>query len=201
VGAGTDSVTAGASAKVTVGAAGFGADTIVVGANSTVDLAGGNNAAIGVTVGANSTVLFNATPNALDTINVTAAVTGATASGSFAQTTLVGPGVYSNNVHLTFAGSSNTGADVSTGFVNVAGQTTLAGALNLAASESNAGGTAASGTNYYSWFQYQGNTYVVDHVGGGAKAESLTAADHVVEIVGLYNLNNFATTGTHSIIL
>jgi S-layer protein len=117
---------------------------------------------------------------------------------------------------LWAAGSGNTSATVvADSQVNVASATTLAGALNLAAAEAlfinqhfdggadttilNQNTPAAAltldgHTAILDWFQFQGNTYIVEDVNGTANPAlhgSLQAGDYVVEIKGLVNLSTF----------
>ena len=98
-------------------------------------------------------------------------------------------------------------------FVNVSGATSLAAALNTAATQAivldqqnNAGGTSSvvggvllegsaattQGTGSVDWFQYQGNTYVVEanNVSATAAAHTgLGSSDVVVKLVGLVDLS------------
>jgi len=85
--------------------------------------------------------------------------------------------------------------------VNVALAATLAGALDLAATfvaPQGAGTGIAASTGKIDWFQFGGNTWVVEAINGGAAAadhHALGAGDAVVELLGLVNLNGGAFAG------
>jgi len=93
----------------------------------------------------------------------------------------------------------NTGASttVAAGEANVSGATSLSSALNIAATFAEAAATASPATlsatvDSVTWFQYSGNTYVLDAIGTGATGtHSLTGldtTDKVVTITGLVDV-------------
>jgi hypothetical protein len=167
------------------------------GASSTVD---GGNSSLGV--GANDTISFgNNTGSGSETVVITGDLTGATTSGGTSTSNIVmttlenvvhggGDEIVFNNVATeVLASLSNSGE------VNVSSATSLAQALDLAAA-----GAAASQSNQMipghtgviDWFQYSGNTCLVEAINPGSAAAShaaLAATDAVVEITGLVNLS------------
>jgi len=180
-----------------------GVDTVFVGSNSTVTLQGTSlgygTAAFGVNGGS-------------ATIQVTGDVTGALSSGSYALTTI--NGVTSGNAasvtlnlneaHVTgsFAGGSAANA-----FVNMGSASSLVNALDIAASQAgvldyqlngHANTTQSSGAvqikagvGLVDWFQYGGNTYVVEAINSTANPaahSALGTGDVVVELTGLVNV-------------
>jgi hypothetical protein len=212
---------------ITVGDAtnGVGANAITAqGAGDTVTFlgtqAGGTST---VLVGSNAVITFGTTTGAgSEQIQVTNATTGATASGTFAFTTLnaaVDSGTGHQQILFGTVGTTHeglAGASVEASLVNVASVTTLAGALNLAASQAaiavqpnpNLPGFAQlqPGDGVIDWFQFQGNTYIVEATNPGATAAShaaLAATDVVVKIAGLVDIgaNGTFTPGTHILTL
>jgi hypothetical protein len=87
---------------------------------------------------------------------------------------------------------------VTTG-INVGAATTLAGAEGIAIQ---ALGNTAVGTHVYDYFQFQGNTYVLEHTStsASAAATALSSSDIVVKLVGLVELSNFAINA-HTVVL
>jgi hypothetical protein len=213
---------------------GLGAASGSLGSGDTINLAttaGTDN----VWLGGNSTVNLGtaATPFAgTANLTVTGDLTGAGTSGTYAQTLINGaaaPGfghltIAFNNVNAAggalnevFAGGSATASQV-----NVASATTLAQALNLAASQASvmnaqganaaipltgaAVGTAVlngvlqekASTGLIDYFHFAGNTYVVEvnnaSTSVNAAHPALGAGDVVVELTGNVNLSaaNFA---------
>lgn len=187
----------------------------------TLDFAGTNGTVSG-TAGGVATINGSAATGKLniDLANVTASaatagltVTGGSAAdtlkvSTFAATLTGGAGADNFNVSAAVAGASFATAPVvttitdfakgdiltlgtTTGFtatkVNVAAATTLATALDLAA----AGTTAGVAT----WFQFGGNTYVVDDL---SAATTLTATDIVVKLTGTLDLST-STLATNAL--
>jgi len=76
--------------------------------------------------------------------------------------------------------------------LNVNAATTLTDALNIAA----AGDGSTNGA--ISWFQYGGNTYIVEDNSAGA---TFGAGDIVVKLTGLVDLSTATGAGTHIITL
>jgi hypothetical protein len=127
-------------------------------------------------------------------IIVTGDVTGGT-SASFASTTISGFNLANDTI--TFGNAAGTLNDTLGGQVNVATATSLANALDLAASQA---GQVAANTGVVEWFQYQGNTYVVEAANtatsGNAVAHTgLGAHDVVVKLTGLVDLTDAAING------
>jgi hypothetical protein len=167
---------------------------------STVD--GGTSTTGGI--GANSTVSFgNNTGGGTETVVVTGDLTGATTSGGtstggIAMITLGnvvnGQGdqiVFNNAITELLTGSSA---------VNVSAAHSLAAALDLAAASAatSHGGTIAGNTGMIDWFQYSGNTYLVEAINNSASAAShaaLAATDEVIKLVGLVNISGESLAG------
>jgi len=189
------------AANVTV-AGGTGADTIVVGANATVSVKSTNTAANAITVGANSAVTLGAS----DTGPSTVTVAGDTAGTSLTNMVTITNATDSHTI-LNFFSPTSTTTDtavdpalgaVTTG-INVGAATTLAGAEGIAIQ---ALGNTAVGTHVYDYFQFQGNTYVLEHTStsASAAATALSSSDIVVKLVGLVELSNFAINA-HTVVL
>ena len=207
-GAGDDTiVTAAASTKVATVNAGNGTNSVTTGAgndvittgtgNDTIDAKGGNNTIVagdgtnGITVGdGNNTITGGA---GVDTINVGSGANNLTlgagndkvvfdkASASSATFTTI-QGVAAGDVldFTAIVGVANT--DGKLGAALTSGVNDYQTFLNAAASK---------GAGVVSWFQFGGDTYIVeDKDTGGA---FLAGTDHVVKIVGLVDLSNSVT--------
>ena len=174
-------------------------------AASTVD---GGSANLGI--GSNDTVTFGTNgAGGSQTVVLTGDVTGGT-SASYVFTTLknvVVGGGDSITLHNAGIADITAGATLGASQVNVAGAASLAAALDLAAATAamsqqglgagKAAGYIPAGTGVADWFQYGGNTYIVEAVNTGSSAATHTALganDIVVEIVGLVNLSGSAGT-------
>jgi hypothetical protein len=188
-----------------------------LGANDTINVGDGTTATeVTAWVGANSFV--NLAGNASTTIYVDGDVTGATSSGSYAQTTInLGTGAAAGTIGSLIVDMAQTGltgpqywasgfADKS--YVDVSTATSLGNALDIAAAEAlgqashfnqGLGATiiTSSGiqenakTGLADWFQYGGNTYVVEAINSGSTPATHTALgvnDVVVELTGLHKL-------------
>ena len=188
---GTNNITlSGAGDHITVG---VGANTIVAeGANDVITLAnsstgGANNAATNnITVGANANVTLGYGDAGNSIINVYTSGTANVGTGTTANMTVV------TNLHeaatgteIVYAGSGTV--NVTAAVVNVATATSLSSALNIAAKALGAGTATHLDVD---WFQYQGNTYVVEHTSTGTAETALGHSDFVVELTGLHNLAN-----------
>ena len=193
---------------------------------STVD--GGVVGIVPQGIGVDSTVTFgnNAGAGAGQLVYLTGDLTGAIATGNYDYTTL------NNVVHSAVIGTAydqidfnNVGVSTehfavnnlanyynSTGAadsqVNVATATSLANALNIAAAEdaSSQGPKAqiALNTGVIDWFQYAGNTYIVEAnnaTTAAAAHAALGTGDEVVKVTGLVDLSNMAFTGVNSHII
>jgi hypothetical protein len=170
------------------------------GASSTVD---GGSSSVGL--GANDTIDFgNNTGNGYERIVLTGDLTGATTSGgastaSIAMTTL-GNVVHGAGDEIVFNNATNEiiASLTNSGQVNVSSATSLAKALDLAAAgaaNSQSGHLIAAHTGVVDWFQYGGDTYIVEAINGGSAAAShtaLAATDAVVQILGQVNLSGDA---------
>lgn len=194
----------GAGNTITVGT---GANAIVATGADTVTKIAANAAATTVTVGTNATV----TVGTDDVVKVVGAVTGGTAS-NFAKTTIdfAATTVAAGN-QIDFGGTATVftllGATAALSQVNVASATSLAQALNLAANYTllvQDQGLAASTANLaatsaaITWFQFDGDTYVVamvNNTGVAVHQTALDANDIVVKLVGLVDLTAAAIAG------
>jgi hypothetical protein len=172
------------------------------GAASTID---GGSAAIGI--GANDTINFgNNTGTGSELVVITGDLAGATTSGG-TSTSGINMIALDNVVH---AGGdeillNNASTEVFTAnAANVSSASSLAQAFDLAAASaaaSQSGGLIAGHTGVIDWFQYAGNTYLVEAINSGSTAaahSALAATDEVVEIVGVVNLHASAF-GAHTL--
>lgn len=133
-------------------------------------------------------------------MDVSAVVTGAQSSGAFAFTTINGA-THASAQSITFD-AFTIGENFTSSAVNVATATSLANALDIAAGQA---GAVAAGNGVVEWFQYGGNTYLVDAIGGAgahtgtAATDALQATDIVVKLTGLANLTRDSFGGGHSV--
>ena len=170
------------------------------GAASTVD---GGNSLVGI--GAHDTINFGTnTGSGSETVVVTGDLTGATTLGGtstsgIAMTTL-GNVVDGHGDLVVFDNASNE-VLAGTGAINVSSANSLAHAFDMAASAaaaSQSGGTISAHTGVIDWFQYGGNTYVVEAInttGSAATHAALTATDEIIKIVGLVSLSGASLHG------
>ena len=137
---------------------------IIWGAASTAD---GANSTIGV--GTNDTINFgNNTGGGSEWIVLTGDLTGATTSGStttagIAMTNL-GNVVDASGDQIVF---NNAATEVLAGPMNVSSASSLAHALDMAVGDATAtqsNGQIAANTGVIAWFQYSGNTYVIEAI-------------------------------------
>ncbi|MDR3438900.1 DUF4214 domain-containing protein [Telmatospirillum sp.] len=151
------------------------------------DSAGGNV----IHVGANTVVtLTTGVTTTSDIVDVSGASahTGATSTGSYALTTIANAATTGSATTIALDSGSVVGAISA---VNATFAASLANALDLAAA-------ATVGAGGVDWFQYAGNTYVVEsHAGGTA----LSAQDAVVKLVGLHDLTGAVVTFAHQLVL
>jgi hypothetical protein len=166
---------------------------------STVD---GGNGSTGI--GANSTVNFGTnTAGGTETVVVSGDLTGATTSGGTSTGGIgmitLGNVVNGQGDQIVF---NNATAELLTGSsaVNVSAAHSLAAALDLAAAAAatSHGGTIAGNTGMIDWFQYSGNTYLVEAINNSASAAShaaLAATDEVIKLVGLVNISGESLAG------
>jgi hypothetical protein len=167
---------------------------------STVD---GGDGSTGI--GPNSTVSFgNNTNGGMQTIFLTGDLTGATTQNG---TTLVGiVATTLENVHdaardqIVF---NNATTEVLAGIyaANVSGAGSLPQALDMAvadAAASQSGGQIGAHTGVINWFQYAGDTYLVEAINNTANSSAhmaLAAGDAVVLIVGTVDLSGETLAG------
>jgi hypothetical protein len=220
-GTGANTVTAnGAGNTITVGDAAhaIGANAITAtGGGDTITFLGTGAGGGTAHVGSNAIVSFGtATASNSENIFVTGDTAGAISSGAFNFTTLnnVTDGVGQQVTFATVAAEGLAGASVEASLVNVASATTLGQALDLAASlaatavqpNQNLPNFAqiAGGHGVIDWFQFQGNTYVVEAVnstGAFASHTALATGDVIVKIAGLVDLGAAATFAGNTLTL
>jgi S-layer protein len=202
---GTDTVNAaGAGDHFTVGnaahlgttfnlhAAGAG-DVFTLNGGTVLD--GGTTGAVTHGIGANDVITISTasatTVDADAVILLTGTVTGATSAGSFAFTTITGA---TGNDTLVFGNATN---ESGIGQINVAAATSLANALDIAAATAalsqqavanGPAGVIAGHTGVVDWFQFGGNTYVVEAMHAGTNFQN--NVDVVVKLVGLVDLSH-----------
>jgi hypothetical protein len=153
-----------------------------------------------VTVGSGATVTLG---KGNETIVVKGDVTGGTTSGAFSET-VINHATAGSGEHIDFTDPTLT--QLWMGQVNVATATTLAQALDLAANYSAltqvqgaapavSAGLLAANASSIDWFQFGGDTYIVEAVnntGAAAAQTALDANDIVVKVVGLVDLSGHA---------
>ena len=159
---------------------GAGNDTITLGGASTVDAGLGNDTII-TSAHASAITLGGGT----DSVNVALSLSAAN------MTTIVDTIGAGDSLTFVNQGTETFNATA----INVNTATTLAQALDLAA-QSATGATNAGIT----WFQYGGNTYVVEDITTNA-AGTFAATDIVVKLTGLIDLSTASGAGTHVITL
>jgi hypothetical protein len=185
---------------ITFAATAADSTAVTWGGASTVD---GGNSSVGI--GANDTINFgNNTGSGSETVVVIGDLTGATTSGgtstsAIAMTTL--GNVVDGHGDLVVFDNASTEVLAGSSAVNVSSANSLAHALDLAAAAaaaSQSGGTIGAHTGVIDWFQYGGNTYVVEAINTSASAAAhaaLAATDEVIKIVGLVSLEGASLHG------
>jgi hypothetical protein len=187
-----------------VGAPTSGADSFTfAGTNSSTQLIdGGFSGTVTYGVGNGSTVKFAATAAAAEVVSIYGDVGGTATAPNLTITGL--SATLANDVLVI--GNAATEATVSGSYtnnqVNVAGVTSLANALNLAvataaASDSTGANKIAANTGLIDWFQFNGDTYIVEAVNNTSAAAthaSLGANDVVIKVVGLVDLSSMAVS-------
>jgi polysaccharide biosynthesis protein PslG len=170
------------------------------GGASTVD---GGNSSTGI--GAKDTINFGTnTGSGAETAVVTGDLAGATTSGgtstsAIAMTTL--GNVVDGHGDLVVFDNASTEVLAGTSPVNVSSANSLAHALDMAAAAaaaSQSGGTIGAHTGVIDWFQYGGNTYMVEAINTTASAvahAALAATDEIIKIVGLVSLDAASIQG------
>jgi hypothetical protein len=163
---------------------------ITWGEASTVD---GGGSATGI--GANSTVNFGTnTGSGSETIVLTGDLTGATTQSGTIATTTLGNVVDAKGDQIVLNDAA-TEVLAGTSAVNVMGAGSIAQAFDMAAADaaaSQSGGEIAANTGVIAWFQFNGNTYLVEAInstGAAATHTALAATDEIIKIVGLVSLS------------
>lgn len=166
----------------TTGAITANSTVTALGTGNTVKLGTGTDAThlLNVVVGTNANATFYGGYAQLDVSNATA---GTTSSGSYKLTT-VNTVLSTDKIKLVDKGTEVFNASP----VDVSSATSVGAALDLAA-------VAGDGTNgNISWFQYGGNTYLVED---NSASTSLASGDVIVKFVGAVDLSELAGNGTN----
>jgi hypothetical protein len=116
----------------------------------------------------------------------------------------LGPGesIYFDNATTETLANINGSSEV-----DVSSATSLTQSLDMAAARASAsqpGGLIPADTGVFDWFQYGGNTYLVEAINPTSTPETqteLTATDAAVEIVGSIDMAGLEMLGGHSITL
>ena len=162
-------------------------------AASTVDGGSGTTG-----IGDNSTVNFGSNVGGgSETVVVTGDLTGATTSSG---TSIAGIGMITLGNVVDNAGDqlvfNNATTEILAGSANVSAATSLAHAFDMAAADaaaSQAGTKIAANTGVIDWFQYNGNTYVLEasnDTGSPAAHTALAATDEIIKIIGSVSLTS-----------
>jgi len=162
---------AAATAGLTVNT-GSGADTITLGQKATVNAGAGNDTITfssqgGVATGGAGTDKFDVHLAVTNSADATAAVIANITDMAASET-------------IQFKDASGA-TDFATAKIDVSGATNLQTALNLAAATN-----VTANDAHFTWFQYGGNTYVVEDL---STATTLAATDVVVKLTGLHDLS------------
>lgn len=178
-------------------------DIITFGSGSTLSATGAGDVVTFTGSGAITALGANATihvaAGSTESASIVGDVVGAGLSATPSVTTIVGltqTEVNSHNYSLTVDSNVNgTIAASGNPQVNTATATSLANALDIAAAQAAAsqGGTIQANSGVVDWFQYHGNTYVVEAnntTAASATHTALGANDVVVAITGLVDLTN-----------
>jgi hypothetical protein len=166
---------------------------VATGAGDVITLSSSNGAGNTISVGSGAAVTLGTGDAGNSVINLYTSGTANVGSGATANITVI------TNIHENATGTellyANQGgattAIIAAAAVDVGSASTIASALNIAAKALGAG---TSGQYDVDWFQFQGNTYVVEHISTGAAESTINKADFAVEVTGLVNLANL--TGT-----
>jgi hypothetical protein len=162
------------------------------GANLTSGYAGTAGGSAGtVNVGTNSIVTLGTTaagvPNDTGTtVTVTGDFTGATSSGAYTYTTI--NNALDNKTKIAYGFTGNDGG---VNLVDVSSATSLANALDLAASNMYTGLTVTDSYHYFAGFTYGGNTYLLEHTASGiAPITAMTTSDILVKLTGITDIHS-----------
>jgi hypothetical protein len=156
-------------------------------------------------IGPEDTINFGTnTGDGSEAVVVTGDLTGTTTAGGtstsgIAMTTLAN--VVDGHGDQVIFDNASTEVRAGNSVVNVSSANSLAQALDIAASvaaASQSGGTIGAHTGVIDWFQYGGNTYLVEAVNFAANAAAhaaLAATDEIIKIVGLVSLEGASLQG------
>ena len=195
-----DTLTAGSGVNAFLGAT----STSPLGAGDTINLKDGGAVSVSdlVGLGANNTVNlgsatapFGSAAYAQAILFETGAATGTTSAGAYALTTINGADGLGSYGHLSMVFDNATTEVFNSAPLNVSSATSVASALDIAvAYASTMSGAANKGE--IDWFQYGGNTYLVEAVEGSTTHTALAATDQVVVLTGIVDLSgaNFSAT-------
>lgn len=190
VGSGANTITA-TGADDTINVDSGAATTITVGSNATINL--GNANAAGVAIA----------DTAVDTILANNAVTGGDSSNYVATNINILAGTHNGLtdvvIDLGNLAGTTLGVNMAASQVNVAAATSLTEALDMAAdyatltaTQGTAPAKLAANTAVADWFQYDGDTYIVNMQNTSASAVAQTALDAddvVIHLTGMVDLS------------
>jgi S-layer protein len=120
---------------------------------------------------------------------LTSATAGDTTAGTYTMTTV--KGAYASSDTLQFAAGA-VAITFTAAPVNVAAATTLAAAIDQAAT----GSSLTAGDAYIKWFQFGGDTYVVENIAEATATTGIDANDIVVKLTGLVDLSGVSLSTT-----
>jgi S-layer protein len=175
--------------------------TSVAGASASVSIKGGAGADTLTGSAATDTIVGGAGNDTLNGMAGQDVLTGGAGNDIFVMSTLATSGVsYDTITDLTAGDIVRFGAALGNADANgsVAGNQ-LGAALSgldaaVAVFQDYLDAAANKGANIVSWFQFGGNTYVVQDINGAQTFQN--GADNVVKITGLVTLTNSTFTGT-----
>jgi hypothetical protein len=175
--------------------------TSVAGASASVSIKGGAGADVLTGSAATDTIVGGAGNDTLNGMAGQDVLTGGAGNDIFVMSTLATSGVsYDTITDLTAGDIVRFGAALGNADANgsVAGNQ-LGAALSgldaaVAVFQDYLDAAANKGANIVSWFQFGGNTYVVQDINGAQTFQN--GADNVVKITGLVTLTNSTFTGT-----
>jgi len=164
---------------------------------TTVTLANGTSSLTSITgsTATTGTITLGGTGNSL-VVGVSSQPAGATSTGHYHVNSLTF-GTQTQQVSINFDTLSDSFAGAA---VTVSLAVSEPQALDLAAA---ATGSLAAGSAKLEWFQYGGNTYLVEVTNAGAASThtALAATDYVVKLAGLVDLSAGSFNGGHNFTL
>jgi S-layer protein len=155
---------------------GLGNDTITINAKNGIVNGGAGTDTL--TIGSDVSATLNGGAGS-DLFNVAAAVSTGNAAANTVMAT-IGDAAIGDTIQLL-----NLTTD---SFTQAAINVSSAGSLSAAIALASANNSAANVSNV-TWFQFAGNTYVVDTVGTAAAATNIAAGDIVVQLTGAVDLS------------